>query len=96
MNLGSGYITSEFQAESIAKGFLNLLQKLPNTQILWKLATKPGKDAKAREILSKYRENGTVKIIDWLQADPLSILQTGHIKCYVHSGGPTSYYEAIT
>jgi hypothetical protein len=95
MNLGSSYITSEVQAEDIAMGFHTLLQTLPNIQVLWKRAVKPGKDAKARAVLREYIETGSVKIVSWLDVAPSSILQSGFIKCSVHSGGPTSYFEAV-
>ena len=39
--------------------------------------------------------SGRVRITEWLSADPLGILQTGHIACSVHHGGSNSFHEAL-
>lgn len=36
-----------------------------------------------------------VRIVNWLKADPVSILESGHIVCSVHHGDSNTYREAI-
>lgn len=95
LSLGSHFISSAIQAESIATAFASLLQKHPNVQILWKLNTRHGNDAKAKAILKPYMDQERIRIVSWLKAEPASILQSGHVRCIIHHGGANSYYEAV-
>ena len=45
--------------------------------------------------IEKELANGRVRVAEWLSADPLAILQTGHVACSVHHGGSNSFHEAL-
>jgi len=36
-----------------------------------------------------------VRIVNWLKADPVSVLESSHIVCSVHLSGSNTYHEAI-
>jgi hypothetical protein len=95
MDLGSDYITSDVQAESIARSFSILLQKLSKSQMLWNISIKQGKNAKAKEILKVFIDAGRVRIIGRSTPESYSILKSGYVHCSVHSGRPTAFYEAV-
>lgn len=48
-----------------------------------------------RGALSEKIEADRVRITSWVEADPCSILQSGHIVCSVHHGGANSHHEAL-
>jgi hypothetical protein len=82
----------------LALGIRVLLDTRPDIQILWKLkADKSSQDEDEHMVsstLGKELENGRVRIESWLKADPVAILETGNIVCFVHHGGANSYFEA--
>lgn len=45
--------------------------------------------------ISEEVSSDRVKIVEWMSADPLAVLQTGHIVCSVHHGGSNSFHEAL-
>lgn len=46
-------------------------------------------------ILGPDIEAGTVRIVDWFQAEPAAILQSGDLVCAVHHGGANSFLETV-
>ncbi|KAK1775966.1 hypothetical protein QBC45DRAFT_453586 [Copromyces sp. CBS 386.78] len=46
-------------------------------------------------ILGPDIESGTVRIVDWFQAEPTAILQSGDLVCAVHHGGANSFLETV-
>jgi hypothetical protein len=105
LSLGSNFSVDAAYARELALGFRILLDQDPRMQVLWKLKldmTKVGKSivdiplySDVPEILGKEIANGRVRIEQWLKPEPLSILQSGHITCFVHHGGANSYNEAV-
>lgn len=51
--------------------------------------------AASLEAITPEMESGRVKVEEWLSADPLAVLQSGHIVCAVHHGGSNSFHEAL-
>ncbi|KUI54172.1 Cyanidin-3-O-glucoside 2-O-glucuronosyltransferase [Cytospora mali] len=91
--------------DTAEKSDVDDLRKL---QILWKMKRKPtenetdqsasswsGPWKAVRDTLEKEIEADRVRITSWVEADPCSILQSGHIICSVHHGGANSHHEAI-
>ena len=35
-----------------------------------------------------------IVLVDWLKPDPIAILRTGCVVCFVHHSGSNSYHEA--
>ncbi|KAK7418134.1 hypothetical protein QQX98_004109 [Neonectria punicea] len=69
-------------------------------QVLWKLKAHGDvkvleEGSKIREIIGKETEADQVRIVSWAVAEPIAILQTGHVVCSVHHGGANSFNEAI-
>jgi UDP:flavonoid glycosyltransferase YjiC (YdhE family) len=94
VQLGTHQQTSTEMAIELAGGLRVILDRRPDIQVLWKL-----KDAKRYTdtidgILGQEVKLGRVKIEAWINADPISILETGHIVCAVHHGGANSFFEA--
>ncbi|KAF4591727.1 glycosyltransferase family 1 [Ophiocordyceps camponoti-floridani] len=101
VNLGSLFFIDEEQALEMARALAVVLGEGGGRRVLWKLkrmdeygvaeAGHPVFDALAGVIGSE-----RVRIvIDWLEAEPLSILSSGHVVCAVHHGGANSFYEAV-
>ena len=73
-------------------------------QILWKLKTgksRRGSEvdwtadwAAVRDVLLPEIEDDRVRVTTWIDANPNSILQSGHVVCSVHHGGANSWAEA--
>ncbi|RYP39452.1 hypothetical protein DL767_002186 [Monosporascus sp. MG133] len=81
-----------FEAAAGEPGFHKL-------QVLWKLK-KLGKyntaaGSRVYEVLGREIESDRVRIVNWVEAEPIAILQSGHVTCSIHHGGANSYNEAI-
>ncbi len=94
INLGSHTLSESSDAVELAKGVRVVLGRHQDLQFLWKLQSVLTDDLKA--ILGAEIEgDGRVKIRNWLDMDPVSLLQSGHVICSVHHGGANSFYEAV-
>lgn len=96
IHFGSHFIADFNFASEMAGAIRIFLDKCPNAQVLWKLIKHGGYDDSFSDVLAQELITDRVRITGWLDAEPLAILQTGHISCVVHHGGATSYYEAIS
>ncbi|ESZ94616.1 glycosyltransferase family 1 protein [Sclerotinia borealis F-4128] len=94
VNLGSHVNGNVESNRNIATGIRILLAKNTNMQVLWKLKPSASNfDPAIKEILAPVA--GQVRLVKWLDAEPISILRSGHIIVSVHHGGANSYYESI-
>ncbi|WWD08485.1 hypothetical protein V865_006597 [Kwoniella europaea PYCC6329] len=88
--LGTHYKTSREFANNMLISIRILLDKRKDVQVLWKLqkyghfVINDGQDQEDR-----------LKIVDWLKPDPLAILKTGNVVCFVNHGGSNSYHEGL-
>lgn len=67
-----------------------------NLQVLWKLSRQPGwevRGSKVHEVLSKEMGEDRIRIVDWIDAEPTAVLDSGGIVCAVHHGGANSFLE---
>ncbi|KAL8381634.1 hypothetical protein RB595_005764 [Gaeumannomyces hyphopodioides] len=105
--LGTHALTTEDQAFEMAKAVRVLLDSAESSEVkadlrvLWKLKKKGSYDAnspgsKVHVILGKEMASDRVRIVDWVTAEPMAILQSGHVVCSVNHGGANSFYEAVT
>ena len=94
INLGSHTLSEGSDAVELAKGVRVMLGRHQDLQVLWKLQSVLTDDLKA--ILGAEIEgDGRVMVRNWLETDPVSLLQSGHVICSVHHGGANSFYEAV-
>ncbi|GAQ06596.1 hypothetical protein ALT_3917 [Aspergillus lentulus] len=96
-NFGSHVVFNNATARQFAEGIALLLERKPETQILWKLKWNPeiNVEDKAFESIRGAIADRRVRITDWLRVEPMSLLMSGHIECIVHHGGSNSFHEAI-
>lgn len=106
INLGSICRLHEDEAVELAsalKAVMKSFNEQPGgatLQVLWKLK-KAGEYAvsedgcKLHGVLGEEMEADLVRISDWIQAEPVSILRSGHVVCSIHHGGANSFNEAI-
>ena len=94
VNLGSLAASDASSTRELAIGLRIVLEQCADLQVLWKLTSDRYSDECLGQILSRELNEGRVRIVNWLVADPLAILQSGHVVCSVHHGGANSYYEA--
>lgn len=108
INLGSQMKTTAVQGLEFAlalRDFLDAAGPSSGYQILWKVKQEGSKGKEAlswegewaavRETLQPELESDRVRITSWVEADPCSILQSGHVVCSVHQGGANSHNEAL-
>ncbi|KAM5349409.1 hypothetical protein ACJ41O_005914 [Fusarium nematophilum] len=106
INLGSMCRIDEQQMIQMASAIRILRDEFQSNkstqplQILWKLKVHGGfkvleDGSKMREIIGKEIDTGLVRIVDWVMAEPISILHTDHVVCSVHHGGANSFNEAV-
>ncbi|KAM3076100.1 hypothetical protein ACMFMG_006382 [Clarireedia jacksonii] len=94
VNLGSHYNGSKDFNRGLAKAIRLLVNEVPNIQVLWKLKpSREGVDPHLGAILNPVDSH--VKIVDWLKAEPTSLLCSGHIIASLHHGGANAYFESI-
>jgi len=89
--LGTIYAGTPEQVAELAGGVRILVEKRRDVQVLWKLRPEKeqgGREATAvEEILGGVVKEGRVRITEWLEADPVAILQSGCVVAYVNHGG---------
>ncbi|GIK02013.1 hypothetical protein Aspvir_006056 [Aspergillus viridinutans] len=106
VNLGSICQLTASRAIELAfalKTTLEVLRVQANSsrfQVLWKLKlveddSMPDSDDNIEAVLGDFIQDDLVRIAAWIEVEPSSILQSGHIACSVHHGGANSYNEAI-
>lgn len=102
VNLGSLYYWDQERMREFAQALKILFENTKQEmQCLWKLRVyqqgppSEKSDQEARDILGVYLKQDRVRMVHWLDASPLSLLETGHVVCAVHHGGANSYNEAV-
>lgn len=103
--LGSHTVYNAEDAAEMVQAIRTVLDRDERVQVLWKLKTDAsvsnegyqitGMNSTVSDEISSLQSTGRVRIQSWLSADPASILESGHIICYVHHGGANSFLEAI-
>lgn len=106
INLGSICQIEEDRALELARGVAVVLEQAqlaastaPELQVLWKLSkfgqysTNAG--SKMYGILKHWIDAGQIRIVDWLQPEPIAVLESGHVACIVHHGGANTFNEAV-
>ncbi|KAF2110238.1 family 1 glycosyltransferase [Lophiotrema nucula] len=96
INLGSLISFDEQRAVAFAQALVSLLDDRTDLQVLWKYV-KAGdySEESFRAIAEKHTTSDRFRIVTWLEADPIAILETGNIVAFVHHGGAGSYHEAL-
>ncbi|KAH8733456.1 hypothetical protein BGZ61DRAFT_160072 [Ilyonectria robusta] len=111
INLGTVCQVSEDEAVEMARALRMMLDEAARRggnstgmRILWKLKKDPargpeyhtGPGSATFDILGKEIEADRVRIVDWIVAEPNSILNTGDAICSVTHGGASSFYDGLT
>jgi len=94
MCMGTHFQYTESHVKAIINGFLGAVNRDSGTQFLWKLSNKSQFESLIEEILVDLRDKDRFRIVDWLEADPASIMKHPNVVAFVHHGGANSYYEA--
>lgn len=96
VNLGSVYHYSEIRAKLLAEALAKVLERAKGSKIVWKFR-KEGEfdETAALKPLEPFIKQGRAQVVAWLEVDPSSLLESGHIDLFVHHGGGNSYHEAI-
>lgn len=93
MCMGTHFHFSESQVKAIIDGFLSAVNHDSNTQFLWKLPGQSKFENLMKEALKNPRDKERFKIVEWLDADPASIMKHPNVVAWVHHGGANSYFE---
>ena len=105
INLGTLCMCSEGEALELAKSFRTLFDSASEKgiRVLWKLKkdTKRGPEYSTGSgsaiygVIGKEMDEDRVRIVNWVNAEPASILMTGDVIVAINHGGASSYYEPI-
>ena len=101
INLGSLCVLDHDQVGEIACAIKQFLieSKVENLQVLWNLGSyRSNEDTllqTACSILEDFCKSDRVKIVQWLDIDPVALLSTGKVVCTVHHGGANSWFEGL-
>jgi hypothetical protein len=96
--LGSHTTYSEEDATQMRYAVRMILDGDDRVQVLWKLTMVDGINTTATVLsdeIAALVSTGRVRVQPWLPVDPASMLESGHIICYVHHGGANSFTESI-
>ena len=93
MCMGTHFHYTESQVKAVIRGFLAAVGRDSDTQLLWKLSDKKKFEKLIGEALKDPKDKERFKIVDWLDADPASILKHPNLIAWIHHGGANSYYE---
>ncbi|KPM41311.1 hypothetical protein AK830_g5239 [Neonectria ditissima] len=111
INLGTVCQVSQDEAVEMARALRQLLDEgarrggnWSEMRILWKLKKDPGRGPEYHagpgsalsDVLGAEIEAGRVRIMDWIVAEPNSILNTGDVVCSVTHGGASSFFDSLT
>ena len=93
--LGSNLMMTQSEAESFKTCLRTVLGIRKDLKLLWKIQ-KLGEVSISPADLLKGGEKAEdrVRIVNWLEADPVAILETGHVAISVNHGGSNCYHEA--
>jgi 2-acylglycerol O-acyltransferase 1 len=101
LNLGTLFAVDAADAADMAMAIRCVMEHEPqqNLRVLWKLQRHP-QDAddvydEAIRPLQGLIDEDRVRVTSWLNAEPLALLETGHIVCSIHHGGANSWFEAV-
>ncbi|KAK8136970.1 hypothetical protein PG984_004910 [Apiospora sp. TS-2023a] len=99
VNLGGSVTYDEQRAEAFTKALSSLLDSRPGLQVLWKFqkarTADYAEEETFRKIGQRHLESGRLRIVNWLDVDPIALLETGRVAAFVHHGGSGSYHEGI-
>jgi hypothetical protein len=88
--LGSHIRMGKAEAQQILTALRIVLDKRRDVQVLWKLMKFGDFELDGGDV-----DGDRLRIMSWLQADPISVLRTGKLICSVNHGGSNSYHEAL-
>jgi hypothetical protein len=93
ISLGSGFKYVEYQASVMLEAMQHVLKET-DVQILWKIDKLESFDGNFLEAAMR-DSAGRLRIEKWLEVEPPTLLQNGHILAFVHHGGAGSYHDSI-
>lgn len=93
ISLGSGFRYVEYQARVMLEAMQHVLKET-DVQILWKIDKLESFDDNFLETAMR-DSAGRLRIEKWLEVEPPTLLQDGHILAFVHHGGAGSYHDSI-
>lgn len=66
-----------------------------DVQMIWKFKKFGDCSDDYLKPISPYIDNGRLRLVNWLNVDPASLLNTGDIVASVHHGGSNCYHETV-
>jgi hypothetical protein len=94
INLGSLFAYNKERARIMANA-IGIFLTGTDVQVLWKLKKLGEYGDEVFSSAQPYVDSGRLRIETWLKADPIALLETGHIVLLVHHGGANTYHEAL-
>ena len=93
MCMGSHFCYSESQVKAVINGFISAVSHDSGIQFLWKLRKKSMFEGLLEDALKDPRDQDRIKVVDWLDVDPASIMRHPNVIAWIHRGGANSFFE---
>lgn len=97
INLGNHISYDEKRAVAMSKALAMLMDERPKLQAVWKFKKDrvDYPDEVYQSIIKRHIDDGRLRMVSWLDVNPLCMMQTGHIVASVHHAGAGSYNDAL-
>jgi UDP:flavonoid glycosyltransferase YjiC (YdhE family) len=95
ISLGTHFRLDEQQAGAVWAGVKAILDARGDVQVLWKLCKKGEFTLGNKEERERYGLGERVRVVEWLESEPVDLLRSGKVGMVVHHGGSNSYHEAL-
>lgn len=95
INRGSHLTFSDKTARNMARGIAILRKARPEVRVLWKCRKEADVSDATFAELQEAIDSDMIRITTWLKPDPLAILRTGNVICFVNHGGANSWAESL-
>lgn len=93
--LVSHYRMDKDYADHVARALKIVCTTRKDVQVLWKFMPMEETETSDLGEVRVLVEEGRVRVVDWLKADPAAVLQTGNVCLAINHGGSNSYHEAL-
>lgn len=93
--LGTHAVLNQLQAEELLRMFSELMEQRSDIRVIAKIMRAGTYDLPLLDELEGQFGSHRLKIVEWMQADPISLLRTGKVDLSIHHGGSNSYHEAL-
>ncbi|AEO66510.1 glycosyltransferase family 1 protein [Thermothielavioides terrestris NRRL 8126] len=92
INMGTHVFFDEVMAGEMARAVRVLLDRAMEKGVVQSGV----RDSVVERVLGEEVRRGVVRIVEWMEAEPTAVLESGAVVCAVHHGGANSFLESVS